>query len=897
MRRYVIISSILFMLSAKSVSSQYLAAGRPVLGQTGSAGEVGPSFGVDYVLPELHKWYGPRQLRETYAQPWYTRESFYAGEGYRRYVNQLLEGSHFYDRFGTSLGRGWLVYNWTQTQPEARGSAIMKKPFNDFSNGGTGRNTYTGFFSRLVIASDGDRRGTYRLMVGDEIYTSFTPLTFYKPRFNGLRLDYAADAYRASLILSRPSEPNRDMRTNLTHVVGGHAEWDAGEDLHLGFSYVGAHNANTKNDFVSGNPLHGLLTAHQNQDLQDLWVRISDDSPNDNRGGPVVFAYDLVMVDTSGREIRGSEIGLLPIVDGGRNAGGALVADGTEAIVIYYDLSSLSDYGSENLDSSDLRRASIELAIANDYRIEMTSDLQTDGQRRNAEPVFLGVDRAAGNIADRSNSTVLRSDYTLPAANEVAGVNWTMANWKGLSLEGEFVLNRRHGFYPSPNIARGYHEIEEATAAYNTLLYRRFPWALFVEIFSIDADYSTSYWLTEASGIIRYKDRIPQRYEMVDDDDDLDTIPEWERPLQRSSPTVFPGYDENGDFIYDHNQNRNFQPDYDEPFLRFRSDRPEFLFGLDMNHNGTIDRFEDDDRPDYPYRRDQRGFNAYLRFNIKPGMDMLLGRQQVRALASSGHTRAWYIMCNWKWEMPRGRLRLFEYGAVLRDDIADPINRWVQPAGLSGRMRRVEDVLVGRNTWKNVLYADFEHWVGDGVRMLHRAKWEYWRQRDPRELVWGREGRMDSGFLGMINKAEWSIPIGLSVLEPRFKSEYRKVRPFTRRLPAASILEETFFLIWTQPILAETVGVTYFPRYGRQQFHTEVQFGLELTWLRLLDGELVDVKDDFKGWTAVGQFINRVGYQGYQLAARVGLRIGQRSFAAGDSQRTSLFFLSINAGL
>ena len=72
---------------------------------------------------------------------------------------------------------------------------------------------------------------------------------------------------------------------------------------------------------------------------------------------------------------------------------------------------------------------------------------------------------------------------------------------------------------------------------------------------------------------------------------------------------------------------------------------------------------------------------------------------------------------------------------------------------------------------------------------------------------------------------------------------------------------------------------------------------MELTWLRLLAGELFDGTGDFNGWTAVDQFVNRVGYQGYQLAIRAGLRLGQRSFADGDRQRTSLFFLSINAGL
>ena len=30
-----------------------------------------------------------------------------------------------------------------------------------------------------------------------------------------------------------------------------------------------------------------------------------------------------------------------------------------------------------------------------------------------------------------------------------------------------------------------------------------------------------------------------------------------------------------------------------------------------MNNNGWIDRFENDEEPDYPYRRDHRGYNIY----------------------------------------------------------------------------------------------------------------------------------------------------------------------------------------------------------------------------------------------------------------------------------------------
>ena len=130
---------------------------------------------------------------------------------------------------------------------------------------------------------------------------------------------------------------------------------------------------------------------------------------------------------------------------------------------------------------------------------------------------------------------------------------------------------------------------------------------------------------------------MPQVYEFVDDDDDLNGLTEWERPFfvrwggiaesVTDSPTsirldqremAWPGLDENGDFINDHNQNRNLYPDYEEPFLRYRADRPEFLFGLDMNHNGVIDRFENDLVPDYPYKRDHRGFNAYLKVEVVP---------------------------------------------------------------------------------------------------------------------------------------------------------------------------------------------------------------------------------------------------------------------------------------
>ena len=872
----------------QEVQAQYRSPGRAALG--GGLGEdMGPRFGAEYILPEIHKWYAPRHLFETYTQPWYRQEGNYAEGDYRRYVDQLLEGSQWYDSFGTSLGRGWLVYSWTQTQAASQGSVIMKRPANPGR-----RDTYSSFFSRLVIASDGDSRGTYRLMIGDEIFTSFTPLTFYKPRFNGMRLDYAADRVMSSLILSRPSEPNRDSRTDVTNLMGGHAEVDAADKLRFGFTYVNAHNARSKEEFASGNPLAGVLTTNQNQALQDLWISVRDDSPADGAGGPALFSYDVVFTDTSGSETRGSEIGFLPFVEGGRSEGSTLVASGAERIVLHYDMSGLDFDG---MSSVDLRRTRVELSVANDYRIEMASNLQTDGERSNPEPVFLTFNRAEGNVADRSNGTVLSLDYALPTANELIGFNWDLRDWSGLSFMGELVLNRRHGQYPSPNIPRGHRSVQQAAAAYGVALYKAYPWSVYLEAFSVDDDYSTNYWLTESSGTIRYKDRIPQLYEFVDDDDDADAVPDWERPLQRWNSTVWPGYDENGDFIYDHNQNLNLQPDYDEPFLRYHSDRPEFLFGLDLNHNGTVDRFEDDDDPDYPYHRDLRGFNAYTSAHIGPQMTLLLGRQDMRRMAGDGQTRAWYVLWSWTRHIGAGRVRLYEHGALVRDNIPDDINQWVQPAGALGRMRRFADLLPARNTWKNTFYADWEHGLLQGMRFLHRFKWDVVQQRDSQRVVQEREGRYKSGFIGVVNKGEWSLPVGLAVFEPRIKSEVRHQRPYSSLLGETTIAEQTLFLIWTQPLLAESVGVAYFPRYGRQLFNTQLQVGLELSRLNLLAGRSEEVRESSQSWTWVSQLTNRVGYLGYQLVLRAGVRLGNKHFASGEEQRSSLFFLTVNAGL
>ena len=851
-----------------------------------------PSFGMEDVTPEIHKTYVPIHLPEYHRHPWFAAEGSFATEFYKRYLDRRLEGDEWYDSFGNHLGRGWLVYSWEQRQSLRNGSFLRKRPSDPRAT-----DMYGSVFQSLVIASDGHWPHQFSLMIGDQVSTHLTPLTFNKPRYNGLRLEAASDRHRSSLLLSRPSSPDQARRSNSTHLFGGHTSFQLLDAVAMGVTYVNAHNAQTQVDFNVGNPLHGALTTKQNQPLQKVWVRLRDDSPEDGIGGASLFRHEILLVDQSGRVRRGRDIGLVPRIRGGVLREGAIVADGSEAAVLEYDLASLgAEHGMESL---DLQRVSFELAVADDYRVEMASNLQTDGEVRNAEPVFTTVARARGNVRDNSNSRVLKLDYLLPTGNELIGVDFNVFDAAGLSLQGEAVLNRRHGKYPNLEEGLQHHATRNARAGYAQVAYQRFPWKLYAELFSIDDAYATAYWLTQSDGTIRFKARIADLYEFVDDDDDFNAVPEWERPFQPSTREVaWPGYDENGDFIYDHNQNVNLFPDYDEPFLRYRSDRPEFLFGTDMNHNGTIDRFENDSLPDYPYRRDHRGYNIYLKVKAGGGGSLLAGRQNSRLISGDGHTRAFYGMATWKRELSGfGQVRVFDLGALVRDDIPDDLRQWVQPVGAIGRMRDVEDPLAARNTWKNSFYADLSHRLVEGLRMLHRFKWDVAIQRDGDEAVAGRLARRRSGFVGLIDKAEWSVPVGLGFFQPRWKSELRFDRPYRVRREKAASVEETVFLLWSQPLLAEQTRASYFARYGRQIFDTTLQAGLELSKLWMLKGRRAEIDQDLRTWTAVVQLTNQVAYQGYRVVTRTGMQWTRRAFEFGRRERANLMFFTVNAGL
>jgi len=256
-------------------------------------------------------------------------------------------------------------------------------------------------------------------------------MTFSKPALDGIQVDYQADKYQVTTILSRisspggagPRNPAVNQTTSLTTLMGGRAVTQVGDFISIGANYVSAHNSFQLLDAFEGTPRSGSITSSQNaENITQLFVRLTDDSPEDNEGGATLFAWDMIIeaeiesIDEEGERgfrrevVRASEAGLKPSPQGGFQRLGFWEASGSEQIELVYDFSEGTYTGP---DPSEIRKVTFELVVANDYRIEVSSNRQNNRQNNN---VFLLAARAQENVNDGTNLRVLNIPYGLPTA-------------------------------------------------------------------------------------------------------------------------------------------------------------------------------------------------------------------------------------------------------------------------------------------------------------------------------------------------------------------------------------------------------------------------------------------------------------------------------------------------
>ena len=863
---------------------------------------------INAIDPRVQKWYMPQELYSQYRlKQWeYTN---YSRNFYRSYLSATLEGDYFYDLFGRRVVHGWLVYEARKEQPRAsEGNSLLKGL------------PYGGNFQNLVIASDSKGQHHFSLTLGDEIATTLTPLTFRKAVFNGVQFHYLRDRYAGTVLLSRISAPlvttsSFDVGlTNATELTAGRLTAQVGEHVTVGGTYVNSHNSRATLERFAGNMFKGFLTTDQaGNAVTFVEVRLGDDSPEDGANGAVLFAENIILKDVNGHQWNGAQVGYVPSRTGGELRDGFAVADGGDRIVLRYNLEALAASRVVEVDGEptwlpttvdSLAEVGFELVLANDYRVEVASNRQTNIE---AQPVFLLVESAPGNVGDTSNRRTVRFDYGLPTANQIAGLTLEVRQVWGFDLYAELNVNHRFAQYPSPLLATHRTSSRQAQAWMVNLAQIRAPYFLHGEVFSMDPDYTTSVFMTETNGRVDYVDQESFLYDYVDDNDDLDRFPDQKRRWQSSGlgqtlstgegaadPAVFPGWDENGDFISDFNQNdtptrRNALADYEEPFLRFNVDRPEFLFGVDMNNNGWIDRFEDDVDPDYPYDRNLRGYNVYGGVDVVPEVRLTVGQTRQWQLSTKRRSEAAYGLFVLVRDWPGvGRLRVFEHLKKVRDNIAD--DRLAASQAIGAQQAVVEDPLAAQNTWINTVWLGFDYTGLKSLHVINKFKYEVLHQRDEQQVLSERGARRRGRFMGVVNKADYGRDIGRVHIRPRLKNEFFWDVPYLERASERQWWKQMLSFSVRFPLLKESwieTGV-------EQVFTTDLATDAK----QMAAGERTG---DGQQTILAIQLTNYGTYMGYRSIMQCGLRFDRDQFERVDrkseTKTGSLVFVSFYAGL
>ena len=846
--------------------------------------------------PTLQHWYVPQELYD--EQRWRQWQfSNYATLPYQRYVHTAIEGDYFYDVYGDYISHGWLVYDWRQDQPSAQGSAIFKgSQFNDW-------------FSSLTVSSDSKGQNFYAITVGTRLRTTLTPLTFSKPTFNGVQVDYVADKYAATVLASRISDPAPGVtvtprRTaNSTSLVAGRATAQVGDFITVGGTLVDARNSNTNLDLFGGNLTAGNLTAGQSSaPVTVIAVILSDDSPEDGVGGAALFDHDIRITSRNFETGEESEWRLDQVVRSGGNwpdvFGGFtrrdfLAADGAERIVLNYDFTD-PDYIGPNITS--IVAVEFDYVLGNDYRVELWSDRQTGINEspitpltsaiiESQRPAVLLVSRAGGNVQDITNIRIVTFDYGLPTANLIAGLTVEGAGVWGLDFYGEWDRNFHYSQYPNAALfnRNQTHKISQrsADARYLTVKKQEYPLFLYGEAYAIDDEYSTSAFVVDDDGDVEYDSRDIHVYELVEDNDDQDRLPDWVRAGSQAGDTdVYPGWDQNNDFISDFNQNdnrtlRNTLPDYEEPFLRHDVDRPEFLFGIDLNNNAWIDRFEDDTLPDYPYKADRKGYNAFAGIHLNPETRLMVGRADERMLSDDRDNRTTYGLFTLDKEYEGfGRVRIFDMLKRARDTIPDDR---LAPSPFRGAVSRpvVEDILPAQNTWINTAWAGFDYTAIPRLTVITKLKYELFNhvKDEPTDLT-GRSLTGSPTLFGLINKVDYDYSIGAVTFHPKAKLEYFRREPFVRELLRGEVID-----VDQEHWMGLVTLLVRFPYLQQSTITT----GLELSQFvdRVVDeDEMIaegraDNTGDKRSVNLAVQLSTNSAYQGYWLTTQIGFRLAR----------------------
>ena len=884
-----------------------------------------------------------------------------------------------YDRLGRYLMQGRVMISADEQRPGlSKFQGLRFERANVFAIGAD--------FNYAVL-QDSYKGRNYALMVllGSEqagqatspIKTQFTPLTLNMTRYNGVRLDISGAKSKGSLIYSKGAGGRKRFSVfsilkasveeqSPVFLWGGHWETQLGSALRLGSTFVNQHIMNTRSR--QGSILKGDI-SNEMLPPELIAVRVVDDSPQDLSSPAAAYSVTVILkgVDEEDNE---QILELEGTPGGGRRVGDHWEALGEEEQI---------EFIFELPDGFIPREAEFKAVVGGDYRIQVRQEYKHSftriiaGRERSAtvshqwpaEPrsAGLGVEtsgfefdagdlrfpidfkfpetqpaytlaRASGTPRDVEPREV-RFDYGFPTAQNFASVD-IHVDHAGLVLDGEVSMNAQHFKFP---VADGRRTSKDAVAYYLTAS-RKLPLlgllapSLGVELFRIEPDYGGNFDAKRGGAIFHTSvpaappnTALTQEFDLFDDNDDGDQWPDNmpnDTALSGANDAgVYPGLDQNGDNVPDTDQNGNSIPDWDEPFLFFWSDPPQFIYDIDMNNNSLPDITENDDKPDYPYDRDSKGFHSFATWkNTVPHLEMLtLGVFRSKAISRGGENNARYLRFELAYR-PRERGIVEFKGDVkqVKDSIPDPTFIWrtavptgasallypsgdpviydggfdirrvnsnviQQPAALGGKLlglRSVDaDPMLMRNSTVSTLNIDADLEPVENLTIHSRYKWLLNRQHEDEFGDGSTQDDKTLSRLTLSSRVQYQYPLRERItLVARMRHllwHDAGYSPATRQhwSTYGPLFEESFELTDRTVFVAGQEGIPFLVPIR----HTDYDFE----------------ERDFKRWTNV--FMMRITgqYIGWKTVSEIGLQLERVEMADAEvSNRT--FFLEMFFG-
>ena len=790
----------------------------------------------------------------------------------------------------------------------------------------------------------------------------FSPLTLNMTRYTGVRFDVNGPKNKTTFIYTRGAG-DRDRFSLFTQgqderspviLWGTHWETQIGSALRLGSTFINQHILDTKSR--QGSLFKGNLSNDmQSPDL--IVVRVVDDSPHDLSVPAAAYAVDVVVsgedeegnarVITSSQELADEGVEWVPSMAPGRPTGPA-VGDHWEAV----GEDEMIEFSFNMPEGFRSRQAEFVARVGGDYRIQVrqqhthefyhatlkrfrTKSMQWPGKSRISPVESAGFEGDPGDLKypldfkfpeTEPAYTVLRSpgtprdlearevrfDYGFPTAQSLASLNLEF-DYAGLKLNGELAFNVQDFKFPFRD---GRRHSKDVTAYYLTgerklpLLGARAP-GLGFELYRIPPDYSGNYD-SRRGGAIFHTDvpfappntAITQEFNLYDDNDDGDQWPDDkpnDTPLAgQNDAGVFPGLDDNNDNVPDTDQNGNGLPDWDEPFLFFWADPPEFIYDIDMNNNGLPDLTENDDELDYPYKRDQEGYHGFINFaEYLPKFGKLsLGFYRNKQIAGGGESKASYL--RWETRYNPGRWgSVYFKGDVKRveDSIPDPTFIWktstdpranaivVQEAGGQYKLLDLRDpdpdLMLMRNSTVSTFHITSDLKALEYLTLRMRYKWHVNRQN---EDVFADSSSQEDETLSRLtlsHKVEYRYPLRKKItLTARARHLYWQDAGYPEELARhwstyGLLFEEEFKLTERTMFVAGQEGIP----------------GLLPVWHSEHNVE----ENDFKRWTQVYMVRTQGAYLGWDMVTEMGFEY-QKKKTEADETTNRTFFIEIFFG-